>query len=411
MERSAGVLIHVCSGKQHWKPVCHARFEVLEIDVQHGHDILSPSVYAYLLKLARLGLIKGVIGGPPCSTLSRLRNIYDKGPRPLRGRGDETRYGFQGLSEEEYQSVRDSNAIWVRMIGVWLLSHATNQDTMFGGEQPEDLPNPQNESQPSIFDWPAIVRLQELFDFRVASFDQLVLGHPTVKPTSVITNSWDLWVSLHELRATEEERQVAGSPFRGLSVQDRIRLSQKLACWAPGLSMLIAKAWIRWVRTPKQERQAAALEEALNLQALTENRFQPWGELRQLVQRRLDEAQVESCLKVGKRASDHSRTLGQLRAARLTKDEIQYRKHVLAGHLPYRRDCAICLRGGSKSRSRKSRQVTADSFSLSLDVAGPFKPGCQEDGLSWEGFEGSLWGFIGSQLLVRESSSGRYPLT
>ena len=143
--------------------------------------------------------------------------------------------------------------------------------------------------------------------------------------------------------------------------------------------MLIAKAWIRWVRTPKQERQAAALEEALNLQALTDNSFRPWSELRQMVQQRLDATQVESCLNVGKRDLKRNQAIGQLRAARLTKDELQYRKHVLAGHLPYRQDCAICLRGGSKSRARKSRQVTADSFSLSLDIAGPFKPGCQED--------------------------------
>ena len=204
LERSNGVLIHLCSGKQRWKPVCHARFEVLEVEVQHGHDILSPSVCSYLLKLARLGLIRGVIGGPQCSTLSRLRNVYDNGPRPLRGRGDETRYGLPDLNEEEYNAVRDSNAIWVRMVAVWLLSHAVNQDTMFGGEQPEDIPNPQNDSQPSIFDWPAIVKLQELFDFRVACFDQLVLGHPTIKPTAVLTSNWDLWVSLHELRATEE---------------------------------------------------------------------------------------------------------------------------------------------------------------------------------------------------------------
>ena len=318
LERSNGVLIHLCSGKQRWKPVCHARFEVFEVEIQQSHDILRPSVYSCLLKLARLGLIGGVIGGPSCSTLSRLRNVYDNGPRPLRGRGDETRYGLSDLNEEEHRAVRDSNAIWVRMVAVRLLSHAVNQDTMFGGEQPEDIPNPQNDSQPSIFDWPAIVKLQELFDFRVACFDQLVLGHPTIKPTAVLTNNWDLWVSLHELRATEEERRIAGSPFRGLSVQDRIRLSQKLACWAPGLSMLIAKAWIRWARTPKQERQAAALEEALNLQALTENSFRPWSELRQIVQQRLDATQIESCLNVGKRVLDRNQAIGQLRAARLT---------------------------------------------------------------------------------------------
>ena len=64
MERSGGVLVHLCSGSQHWKIKPQANFWVLEVDIDHGQDLLTHSVWSYLLFLARRGLIRGIIGGP-----------------------------------------------------------------------------------------------------------------------------------------------------------------------------------------------------------------------------------------------------------------------------------------------------------------------------------------------------------
>ena len=130
LERSRGVLLHICSGRQKWMPVVHSGFRVLELDIESGVDLLDDSVYSYVLKLCRLGVVKGVISGPPCSTISRLRNDVDGGPRPIRGRGDHTRYGIENPTVLELESLKTSNSIWVRTVGIWLLSQATNGDTV-----------------------------------------------------------------------------------------------------------------------------------------------------------------------------------------------------------------------------------------------------------------------------------------
>ena len=377
LETSSGVLIHLCSGSQKWTPKPHSRYEVLEIDLDQGKDLMDHGVWSYLLLLARKGLVRGIIGGPPCATVSRLRNTVDGGPRPVRGRGDGTRYGLPDLSEPEAQAVRISNMIWIRMIALFLLAEATLGDVMFGAEGPEDVENPNNEAQPSVWEWPFIAVLVEMFGFRLASFDQIVFGHPTKKPTTVLTNSWHLYLALHENRASPKD--PVEFTFKGLSLQQRVAASKALACWAPGLADHIARAWYHWVKTPKRERDNQAAEQALQIQHLSEGRFTPWHEVRRMVRGSLDDVILEECLRLGRRPCKFSNRVGRLRALKLTKEEAQYRRHVLAGHLPYRRDCAICLKGDSKARARRARQATADSFSLSLDVAGPFKPAAQED--------------------------------
>ena len=51
--------------------------------------------------------------------------------------------------------------------------------------------------------------------------------------------------------------------------------------------------------------------------------------------------------------------------------------HVLAGHVPYRKDCYACVAGRAKKQNYY-RQTVSDSFVLSVDLAGPFKRGVHE---------------------------------
>ncbi|CAE7235675.1 GIP, partial [Symbiodinium sp. CCMP2456] len=51
--------------------------------------------------------------------------------------------------------------------------------------------------------------------------------------------------------------------------------------------------------------------------------------------------------------------------------------HVLAGHVPYRKDCYACVAGRAKKQNHY-RQTVSDSFVLSVDLAGPFKNGVHE---------------------------------
>ena len=63
LRRSQGVLVHLCSGLQDWVHRPRSEYRVLSIDVANGHDLLSNGVWNYLTRLAKLGLIRGVVGG------------------------------------------------------------------------------------------------------------------------------------------------------------------------------------------------------------------------------------------------------------------------------------------------------------------------------------------------------------
>ena len=377
LERSRGVLIHVCSGSQRWQVQPRADFWVLEINVEHGQDFLSHEVWSYVLHLARKGLVRGVIGGPPCSTISRSRSDDDGGPRPIRGRGTDYRYGFpeEELSPQEAVDVKSSNKIWVRFFMLYLLSEAVTEDVFLASEQPEDIPNPRNPNQPSVMEWPVVSELIALLGLRVANFDQHCYGHDSKKPTSVLTSSWDLFAALHECRVPPG--QEPQSSLAGLPLHRRLQATKQMAAWAPGLVRMIARAWVKWVTVSKEERRREATAAALQIQHLTQGAFGPYGEVSTWVRSQLWRVSVEDIIKLGRRSKRKDKA--RLHATRLSSDEASYRRHVLAGHVPYRRDCSTCLRGAAKSRSRRTRIPTADSFTLSLDLAGPFEPGPRED--------------------------------
>ena len=61
------------------------------------------------------------------------------------------------------------------------------------------------------------------------------------------------------------------------------------------------------------------------------------------------------------------------------KGEIKdWQEHYKGGHCPFRRDCAVCLETMGRDRQRRV-VATPDSFCMSLDLAGTFKPGEDQD--------------------------------
>lgn len=51
--------------------------------IDPGQGLHRPQVFAYLLKLARTGKVKAILGGPPCRTVSACRTRTPR-PRPVR---------------------------------------------------------------------------------------------------------------------------------------------------------------------------------------------------------------------------------------------------------------------------------------------------------------------------------------
>ena len=72
-----GVAIHLFSGPnvKKWRSSDVGGLEWVFIDTCLGsqYDLHRPVVWTYLWSLAQRGLIKLIVGGPPCRTVSRLR--------------------------------------------------------------------------------------------------------------------------------------------------------------------------------------------------------------------------------------------------------------------------------------------------------------------------------------------------
>ena len=102
VDRAKAIIIHLFSGKgNEWKKGWPEGVEVLTLDVRENpqQNLHDPHVWSYLIHVVKTKNVVGIVGGPPCRTVSRLRNTRP-GPNPLRGRL-EHRFGLPSLSEKE----------------------------------------------------------------------------------------------------------------------------------------------------------------------------------------------------------------------------------------------------------------------------------------------------------------------
>ena len=116
-----GVAIHLFSGPnvKKWKECDVGGLEWIFIDTCLGSqfDLHRPVVWNYIWSLAQRGLVRLVIGGPPCRTVSRLRD-GPPGPRKVRGRGDE-RYGLETLDQLEAELVDGDTCLLLKQLALW----------------------------------------------------------------------------------------------------------------------------------------------------------------------------------------------------------------------------------------------------------------------------------------------------
>ena len=66
----------------------------VDLLVDPDRDLADPDTFSTIMSLVEEGLVDVVLGGPPCSTWSRVRHRYiPGGPRPLRLRRAYARSG------------------------------------------------------------------------------------------------------------------------------------------------------------------------------------------------------------------------------------------------------------------------------------------------------------------------------
>ena len=195
------VVVHLFSGLHEKKALQRLEkdgYFVLSVDIQNGLDIRNDLLWALLFKLAASGRVTAVIGGPPCRTFSILRH-RPPGPRPLRSRWQP--YGLDDLEPEERRLVDQDTGYFCRLVFLHAASTAgrvLNKEEMrevgFFLEQPADPDEYLDEGHelhgrvPTFWATPLWLRYREEAQLWLVNFDQLPLGHPTIKPTGGGTN-------------------------------------------------------------------------------------------------------------------------------------------------------------------------------------------------------------------------------
>ena len=192
-----GVIVHLFSGAdaKKWNDVGGGRYSWLCIDteINAALNLHNPSVWSYLWKLASLGRIVAIIGGPPCRTVSRLRNKAP-GPRRLRGRGED-RWCLPDLDDDEQRLAHGDTALCMKHIGLWLRAQECRRVPTDVGmllESPRDpaeyLSDQEGAQSASFWCFPEITAWVGTAGLRLVTFDQGRLGHQRKKPTTVLTN-------------------------------------------------------------------------------------------------------------------------------------------------------------------------------------------------------------------------------
>ena len=228
LKKAQRVLVHLCSGQQSWKAKHDEAF--LEVELNRGRDLFNESLHSYVLQEILSGKVKGILGGPPCRTMSRSR-ARSPGPRVLRARHGIERFGLEGLTgKERTLAIRDTVLI-LRML---FLMHVTQEvqegNAYLGFEHPRDPaeldPSPEAQALPSLWEWPEIKGLG-LYKVR---FDQGALGHDHVKPSVFATSSWMVAEELSDKVVPPTARWISTSSDTE-SLRERMERTSKASKW------------------------------------------------------------------------------------------------------------------------------------------------------------------------------------
>ena len=274
-----------------------------------GYNMLNDRVMSYLIKLALQGKVVAVIGGPPCRTVSACR------------------YNEQGTPEAEtwqgprpVRLVTQDSVLFLRQLFLYGLSEELrpeeSAETMLALEQPEDPARYRQDADVkgymSMFRTVFWKEFAEKHNVKMAHFDQGCMGHEKTKPTTVAYASMDL-TPLHGMRMEKPNRSTEWRDAR--DINKRIALTKEWAAWAPGLKEALSEAII--VQLKKQ----GAFQHRIGLQALKTDAKEMW------------------------------------------------KSHVMNGHYPARRDCAVCVQAAGRSKSHRRLQHP-DCYALSVDLSG-----------------------------------------
>ncbi len=324
IDQAKTVIVHLFAGKADpvWQQQEKDGVVVICLDVLGGCDLLhNNSLAGWIEELAESGRVRLWLSGPPCRTVSALRNNEDGGPPQLRGRYD-GRFGLPELSTHHQGQVDGDSILWLRSLWWMTLSKESGGKSEYLVEQPLDpaewvpVQKQPKTGCPSFMSWKESREVFQKLGLQVIRIEQGALGHLTPKPTMLATDVSEL-MALDGLKADSYDPVAWEMPL-----EDRIKKSKELAAWAPGLKTILCK----------------------------------------VIQRIHKGGPVVKTLTVRER------------------QEVQaWQDHHRAGHLPHRKDCPTCLLAAGRDRQHR-RQACPVSHTLSLDIVGPFCSGTDQSG-------------------------------
>ncbi|CAE6959076.1 GIP [Symbiodinium sp. CCMP2592] len=250
LHRASNWVVHLFAG-----PGSHKAFKrlesqdtvVVELDIcrSRSQDLYHDPLWTLLAKVAKLGRVAAVIGGPPTRTWSMSGHRAD-GPHPLRSPTEP--FGLSTLTSDERDLVDRDTGLYARML--WLHALSTAGRCVH--------PNPSDGTSMVAF----------------------MLEQPSVE---------------HHMASSHSA--VGGAPAD----------SRVSPVWAPGFVQAIVYALQRW-----------------------------------------------PCYRIMKFT------------------QADWEQHVANNHVPYRRDCAVCVHGAGNGR-RHHGVVHPDVYCMSADIAGPIR--------------------------------------
>ena len=318
------LIIHLYAGEgsQEWVVGWPSGVEVVTLDIRHGQNVHDPDTWSYLWGLVSSGRVVGIVGGPPCRTVSRMLE-QQPGPPRLRSRNDEERFGFHHLSRAQQQKADCDTALFLKQLGLYIHAEESWNENLwphmsgvknrvgFLLESPQDpnvyLQDGEGEKSASFWAWEETLTFLEKYrpcEMTLIHFDQGAFGHTRRKPTTCMTNLPDM-KDLDGCRSGTRERALANN------IEERLEQTASWSLWAAGLR--------------------AAIRTSLSV-------LLGW---------------------YGFANPQLSKSLGIE----------QWKQHIAQGHQPYRRDCRTCILNMAASKPHRRRDHAGTSaWTMAIDL-------------------------------------------
>ena len=200
----------------------------VDLLVDSRWDLAAPETFLALMMLAEEGLIDIVLGGPPCSTFSKLR-FLPGGPPPLRLRGQYV-WGLPGLTLAQKARVREGNVLMVNFLAL-----AEAVSLRGGGHLLEHPADPGCEPFPSIWSTEELRALEARCCAIRLLIHQCMFGGPARKDTFLSGTLDGL-----DIPAVTCDKSYQHAAYVGGSVNGAFK-SRELATYPEGLCKFIAE--------------------------------------------------------------------------------------------------------------------------------------------------------------------------